>query len=106
VHGLQLAAPVAERLQRPDAEQLTAGAPVAEERDRRVRQPLDAERERVLGRRLPGRERQVPLQQRDHVRLARVVDGDAATRAVVTICHGLDHTSRMLPGHFGQVLPH
>jgi hypothetical protein len=75
VHRLDLRMVRAEALDRPDAEQAAVGTH-AEKGDLRIEQPLDAEREAVLGRGLPAGEVQVPFQQRPDIRRAWVVHGD------------------------------
>jgi hypothetical protein len=90
VHRLELAGAVAEELQRPDAEHLPICVTVTEERDRRVDETVHVERERVLRRRLGRREREMPLEQCRHVRLAGIVNGDGSVgfpKVKVTISH-------------------
>lgn len=67
----------AEALDRPDREQ-AAAQPEAEEGNSRIAQRVRVEREAVLRRGLPERERPVPFQQRPHVRLTRVIHGNQA----------------------------
>jgi hypothetical protein len=80
VHRLELGLAGPEFLDRADPEHgaVAVGVAVAEERDRGLHERVDVEREAMLGRRLRQAERQVPLQQRPHVRLAGVVNGDQA----------------------------
>jgi hypothetical protein len=77
VHRLELSVLGVELLDSPDAEHRTS-IPVTEERDRRLDQGADVEREAVLGRRLGQAERQVPLKQRPNVRLTWVINDDLA----------------------------
>jgi hypothetical protein len=91
VHRLELRVRGVEFLDRPDAEHRAVAAAVAEERDARLDQRVDVEREAVLRRRLGQAERQVPLEQRLNVGLAGVINGDLADgshqRIVVSAAH-------------------
>jgi hypothetical protein len=88
VHRLDLRMIRAEALDRSDGEQ-AAAQPEAEESNSRIAQRVRVEREAVLRRGLPERERPVPFQQRPHVRLTRVIHGDQAASHHAANVNGL-----------------
>jgi hypothetical protein len=77
VHRLDLRVPGIEFLDRRDAKD-DLSVPAADERDLRIEQSADVEREAVLRRCLGEAERQVPFQDCPHFGLSRVIDHDLA----------------------------